>query len=179
MQRFWLVALLLVAACSKGGSKSEGNSAASAVVNAAAPSASGEKTVELTRAWYVGSWKGEFAAARRTSATTTKQGAPGAWERDNGQRLAGPGTMEVTINDQGRVSGNVRGALGDIALRGQIDGEELRANLVASNEDPTAVQNGALVLTHDKDTLKGQLSAGSGDALALRQADVTLKKVSP
>jgi hypothetical protein len=184
MQRMSIVALLVVVACSKGTSKNGDTpavaaSASTAAVVLAASVVAPANAPNGSGAWYVGTWKGNFAAARRASTTTAKEGGPGAWEKDDGQKLSGPGTLEVIVGNDGRVSGTLKGALGDLGLRGQIDGEELRANLVANSADPTAIHNGTLVLAHDSGALKGRLAAGSGDALAMRQADVTLKKAAP
>lgn len=181
MHRLSIVALLFVSACSKSSAKTEetptpGASASAAVVAAASSDKVPTNAAPITASWYAGTWKGELAATRRASATNAKEGAPGAWEKDGGQKYAGPGTIEIAVNDRGQVSGAVKGALGELGVRGQIDGDELRANLVSSSDDPTAIHNGTIVLAHDSDTLKGRLSAGSGDALTMRQADVTLKK---
>ncbi len=184
MQRLSIVALFLAAACDKAASKNSdasavAASASAAVVAAASSVATPGDAANASGAWYVGTWKGDFAALRRASTTTTKEGGPGAWEKDNGQKLSGPGALEIVVDNHGRVSGTLKGALGELGLRGQIDGEELRANLVANGEDLTAIHNGTLVLAHESDTLKGRLAAGSGDALAMRQADVVLKKAAP
>lgn len=184
MQRLSIVALLLVAACDKGVAKNGEASAVAASANAAVVAAASSVTTpansaNASGAWYVGTWKGDFAAARRASTTTTKEGGPGAWEKDNGQKLSGPGALEIVVDGNGRVSGTLKGALGELGLRGQIDGEELRANLVANSEDPAAIHHGTLILAHESDTLTGRLSAGSGDALTMRQADVALKKATP
>jgi hypothetical protein len=186
MHRFSLMIALLVASCSKsptqqgspepGASQQPAPSAASpsaAAVSAASPSAA------APGAWYVGTWKGDFAVARHNSATTTKEGAPAAWEKDAGQALTGGATAEVTIDARGEASGSVKGALGDLGLVGKIDDATLRASLVARGDDPKTIQNGYLVLRRDAEVLKGHLDAASGDALVLRHAEVALKRAEP
>jgi hypothetical protein len=183
MQRLAILTLVLICACSRNSPNDAAASSAAAVVSApvvgAGASAAAAPAAVPQTAWYMGSWKGDFAASRRTSTTTTKEGGPAAWEKDNGQRLSGPGNIEIAIDVNGNVSGTIKGALGDLGLRGTIDGEDMRAILVAKTDDPNAVQNGTLVLSHDGDDLKGRLSAASGDALTMRQGEVTLKKASP
>jgi len=69
--------------------------------------------------------------------------------------------------------------LGELGLRGKIEGNELRANLVPKSDDIAAIQNGYLVLTRNTDSLTGRLSAATGNALILRHADLVVKKAAP
>jgi hypothetical protein len=183
MQYLTVLPLVLICACSKTSSNDAAGSSAAAVVSVpvvgVGPSAAAPKAALPQTTWYIGSWKGHFAVSRRTSTTTTKEGGPSAWEKDNGQSLSGPGNIEVSIDANGNVSGTMNGALGDLGLRGKIDGEDLRGILLAKTDDPTAVQNGTVVLSHEADGCKGRLSAATGDGLTMRQGEVTLEKVSP
>lgn len=182
MPRISLLALSLALACSKTAPQEQAvaSSVASAsgmVVGAASHDA--PAVPPAANAWYVGNWKGDFNATKRAASTTTKEGGPAAWEKDDGKQLAGAGSLTVTIGAGGDLTGALSGALGDIPLHGRLDGEELRATIVANGDDPKAIHNGYLALVHDGEVLKGQLNAATGDALALRQAEVTLKKAAP
>jgi hypothetical protein len=179
MQRITLLTLVLVCACSKNSPNDALASSAAAVASAPVVGATPSAAAVPQTAWYVGSWKGDFTASRRTSTTTTKEGGPSAWEKDDGQRLSGPAAVEIAIDPSGNANGTIKGALGNLGLHGKMDGEDLRAILVAKTDDPTTIHNGTLVLLHDADSFKGRLSAASGDALTMRQGDVTLKKYSP
>lgn len=179
-RHFVFLVLLATCACSKDAQKpSEQPAVASASVSAVVPSApasAAPSAAEPSGAWYVGTWKGDFTAAKRQAVTSTKEGAPAAWDKDDGKRLAGPSSMEITVTSAGAVTGRVKGSLGDLGVRGKVEGEELRASLVPQSDDLTAIQNGYVVMTRDADTLKGRLSAASGDALVLRHGEMTLKK---
>jgi hypothetical protein len=180
MHRLWILALVIAGACNR--SPSPSNTESATVAAAATPSSTSAVASSASTAsegpWYVGTWKGGSAATRRVSTTTTKQGAPAAWEKDDALRLSGTINIEISVDANGDVTGSIKGSLGDLGLRGRIDGRELRAILVAKSDEPNQIQNGVLVLARDADadSLKGQLNAATGDALAMRQAEVRLKK---
>lgn len=179
MQRLSLLALLLLSACSKTPSRGAAPVASASAAIAAASASAAAVAAAPKAAWFVGTWKGDFAVARRDSTTTTKEGGPANWEKDDGKKLAGPGSLQLTVDAAGDLTGSLSGALGELLLRGRIDGEELRASLVAKSEDPTAIHNGYIALLHQGDALKGTLSAATGDAQTLRQAVLELKKAAP
>lgn len=185
MRRFVISALFLFSACSKTAAPGSTESAASAQAPAiaapaiSAPSASTASPQATQDTWYVGTWKGDATASKRPSATSTKEGGPAAWDKDDGQKLTGPISVELTVDSRGEVSGTLKGALGDLGVRGKVDGNELRSNLVPKSDDIAAIQNGYLVLTRNTDSLKGRLSAATGNALMMRHADLVLKKSVP
>ncbi|HEY5962086.1 MAG TPA: hypothetical protein VIV60_36270, partial [Polyangiaceae bacterium] len=176
MYRFSLLTVLFVTSCHKPPPQQEAGIATTLTV---APSVSVALPNEVPKLWYVGTWKGDFTVARHNSATSTKQGGPAAWEKDAGQTYSGAASASLHINPQGEASGTVKGALGELGMNGKIDDTTLRANLVARSDDPKAIQNGYVILTRDGESLKGRLDAASGDALVLRQSEVTLKRIDP
>jgi hypothetical protein len=186
MRRFVISALFLFSACSKTAAPGSSESAASAQAPAVAapaisvPSASTATPQPTTQdTWYVGTWKGDATVSKRPSATSTKEGGPAAWDKDDGQKLTGPIIVEISVDPQGEVSGTLKGALGDLGVRGRAEGNELRSNLVPKSDDIAAIQNGYLILTRNSDALKGRLSAATGNALMMRHADLVLKKSAP
>jgi hypothetical protein len=110
------------------------------------------------------------------STTTKKDGAPQAWEKDDGKRFSGEGQLTLNLSPEGDAIGELSGALGKLALRGKMEGEDLRASIVPSGSDITQIQNGYLTLRRVGDGYQGQLVAASGDALLLREGNVTLSK---
>ncbi|HMA95573.1 MAG TPA: hypothetical protein VKP30_22945 [Polyangiaceae bacterium] len=184
MRRLVLSVLFLFSACSKTNASGPSEVAPSAnaptvaapAISASSASASANPAQDT---WYAGTWKGEATVSKRPSATSTKEGGPAAWDKDDGQKFAGPINAEITIDAQGEVSGSLKGALGDLGLRGKVEANELRANLVPKSDDIAAIQNGYLVLTRNTDSLTGRLSAATGNALMLRHADLVVKKVAP
>lgn len=118
---------------------------------------------------------GTFQAVLRKSTTGKKEGAPSGWEKDDGKRFTGAGSVQLSIAPDGTVTGTLKGALGEPRLSGRLEGDELRAALLPSGTDVTQIQNGVLSLKREGDSWKGQLSCASGDALLLREAQLELK----
>jgi hypothetical protein len=110
------------------------------------------------------------------STTTKKEGAPANWEQDDGKRFTGECQISLTIAADGTIGGTLKGALGDLELRGAVMGEDVRAALVPTNAEVTSIQNGYITLTRSETGLKGTLTSASGDSLHLRVANLDLKK---
>lgn len=141
---------------------------------AAAPTASAQVAPAAAAAGKATSLAGTFQAALRKSTTGKKEGAPSGWEKDDGKRFTGAGTVQLSVAADGTVTGTLKGALGDLNLSGRLDGDELRAALLPGGTDVTQIQNGFLSLKREGDGWKGQLSCASGDALLLREAQLEL-----
>jgi hypothetical protein len=173
----WLAAAALTCAlggCGKAAPTEEAKPAACATPSAAplanhAPSAAEKPTSG-------GRYEGTFEVKRHAPGLSTKQGAPAAWEKDDGKLLAGTGQLRLEIAADGTVTGTANGALGELSLRGRLEQETLRATLHNSASDPTLIQNGVLMATLSGKSLTGTLRAATGDGLLQREATVTLSK---
>jgi len=185
MKRIALLLVLSIAACSKL-PKSTG-------VSAADPAAPGNTAPALSATAMgsnlptaaaapepgrtaTGLYEGRFMAQLRKSTTTTKQGAPSGWEKDDNKKFTGESTLSLSVAPDGTVQGTLKGALGEQTLRGKLQGDELRAAIVPTGSDSSLIQNGFVALKREGDSFKGNLSCASGDALILREASVELKK---
>jgi hypothetical protein len=130
-------------------------------------------------AWYVGSWSGTFAARPfRVILEKKPDGLPG-WSKDDGKVGSGSGTLSLTIDASRRVVGSAQGALGDLLVTGEIDGDTLRA--AASPKAPAALDGfaGTLVARRSADALVGRLQASTGDSQTVREAAVRLERAAP
>lgn len=177
----WLLSIGLVvtlAGCSRSTPSEDASPKGSAALVAAPqptqpPSASAAVSPE---AGVAGRYQGTYDVKRHVAQLSTKQGAPTGWEKDEGKLLAGSGEMTLDVAPGGRVSGTIRGPLGDLTLRGVLDGQTLRATLHNALHEPTAIQSGFVVATLATGALTGSMRAGTGDGLIQREGTVALKK---
>lgn len=95
------------------------------------------------------------------------------WEKDPGTDAVGEGTLEVSLDDK-RVTGTLTGPLGECHLSGELDGDNLRANLVPNDPNADSAMTGFLVLTRDGDVFKGELRASDREGRIVREAKVDL-----
>jgi len=135
--------------------------AASAAPSARAPS----------KAWFEGAWQGVF----ETQLFRIEVPAGGAkeWQQDDGKKASGPGKLAFDAAPDGCVTGSATGALGNLLLRGRIDGERAAFELSSSTADGF---HGVVLASQTPDGMKGTLSASSGDSLVARQATVTISR---
>lgn len=171
MSRRALLGALLVLACrreSADGEPALPSSGPSAAAASAAPQVP-------ARPWYAGAWSGSYEAA-----LNKPEPAPGAlrdWAKDDGSTAAGKGTLNLTVDDQGAVSGTADGPLGAQRVSGTVDGEALRLALSPQAAELKAFR-GTVVAQRDGDVLRGTLRAGSGDGANLRQGPLELRRAS-
>jgi hypothetical protein len=174
MKRLLVVAVLTLVACNQNKSDGAATSATQAPLASVQAPASAVAASTPAPSAKAMQYAGTFKARAKKSATTAKEGAPQAWEKDNGATYAGDGKITLSVAADGTVQGALAGALGDRTLRGQLSGDELRATLVTAGTDITQIQNGTLVLKREGSSFKGVLTAATGNALILREAEVTV-----
>jgi hypothetical protein len=164
-------ALLLLAACqnTKTESTTAATSASAVSALAAAPSASVAPVA--TKPWFEGAWQGTFTA--ELFRVETAAGGVKEWKQDDGKKAAGEGQLSLEIAADGSVTGNARGALGELTLTGRVDGDRAALTLASAEVDGF---HGSVLATQTPDGMKGTLSASSGDSLQVRQAAVTLSR---
>ncbi len=167
----------LLLGCSKApaaGAGAQPSAAPSAApVVAAAPSAVPAKGNPLA-----GKWKGNYDVASVKPSLATKDGAPRDWEADDGSALSGKGELELEVDADGKVVGTLGGPLGKHRVIGRVDGDSVRATLLAEDQSTKTIQNGALVLTRDGQALNGSLQAATGDGHLRRAGTISLKQGS-
>jgi hypothetical protein len=126
--------------------------------------------------WYAGRWSGSYRAERDVIDMTVKQGAIPEWDKDSGRRASGPGTLNLDVDDHGKITGTLRGPLGELLARGAVEGDELRVKLSAKDPQPLSAFNGDLVATRAGEGAKGHLHVSTGDSLTVRRGPVLLQK---
>jgi len=149
---------------------SDGGASASAAPAASASSA--PAPVAKAKPWFSGGFSGQYQA--KVAAVEVKVGALKEWTKDDGKLSSGPGKLELTIDDSGRVDGKSEGALGAGRVSGQVEDDTLRVQLSPTDD---AGLHGVLVATRDGDGFKGSIEASSGDSLRVRTAPIELKKL--
>lgn len=127
------------------------------------------------RAWYEGSWSGTYESALHRIELPV--GGVRAWKDDDGKAGSGTGTLNLSIAQDGRVSGEAEGPLGPLTVSGELDGETLRVHLAPDGGGGKDFR-GVLVAGREGDRLRGTLRASTGDSLVVRAAPVELNKAS-
>lgn len=100
-------------------------------------------------------------------------GAVKEWKLDDGKLASGEGSLSLVVSDEGVVSGNAAGALGELVVTGRVEGD--RAALSLASPQPDGF-HGVALATQTPDGMKGTLSASSGDSLQVRKAEFTLTR---
>ncbi len=172
----WTLAACLVfgmtASCEKKEAAPSATASASASTVAQAPSA---KPPE--KPWFSGTWEAPLEVERTQIEQTKQEGKIEAWANDKGDKATGPGKLVLKIDDAGKVTGEVTGALGTLEASGTVDGDALRVRLSSTERaEPAQMFNGVLLATKSNGGFSGELKASSGDSLTVRKAAVVLAK---
>lgn len=141
------------------------------MASAAAPAPSA--SAAPAKAWFEGSWQGAFQA--ELLRIELPAGGVKEWKNDDGKKASGEGKLLLEAGPDGSVSGTASGALGDLTIAGQVDGD--RAALTLTSAQPEGF-HGVILATQTPEGMKGTLNASSGDSLQVRQAAVTLTRAA-
>jgi uncharacterized protein (DUF2147 family) len=160
--------LLLLMNCNKHDAKNE-PAAADTAAPLAASAAASEKPPE--KPWFAGKFAGSYLA--ESAAPKAEVGAPRQWQKDDGKTAVGPGTLTLSIADDGAIQGSAQGVLGDEILNGKVDGDVVRGTLLASND---ASFRGTLIAARSGDGFTGSIHASSADSNTVRAASLELKR---
>jgi hypothetical protein len=165
-----LAGLLLATACQQA-PKGDPAATGSAAANTAAPAPSA--SAAPAKAWFEGAWQGAFQA--ELLRIELPAGGVKEWKNDDGKKASGEGKLSLEAKPDGSVSGTATGALGDLTVAGQVDGD--RAALALTSAQPEGF-HGVILATQTPEGMKGTLNASSGDSLQVRQAAVTLSRAA-
>lgn len=147
-----------------------GQGASSVKGSSPAPSAA----APIPKSNLAGTWTAPFVS-ERAKLTLDPGVFDKAWAADEGKDAVGDGTLELTIEEDGRVKGKLGGALGELTLAGMADGDVVNATFSSERPEPTTFA-GTIELAKKGDALEGELRASNGDAKIVRRATLTLKK---
>lgn len=152
--------------------------ALSALVEAAGSSASASaSSAPSAPNAMAGAWAGDFDAQKGNIELDPKI-ADEAWKKDDGKKAAGKGSLSLTITPEGEISGKSQGALGNLTLTGQVDGDMVRATILPDEPTHPLAMTGVLVGKLEGDLLKGRIRVAGPDATLVREAPIELKRAA-
>jgi hypothetical protein len=169
--------LTLGAGCNSPEGRSEPSSRpATAKVPASAtvrPSANVDASTPLPP--LIGRWTGSYHA-RRASIEMPRGLPAGAWQHDDGSLGSGEGRVELVVQKDSELLGAVTGALGELEIRGMVDGDNVHAGI--SPKDPLAdpAMSGILVGQRSGQEIIGELRVSSQDGSLVRFSPVRLRR---
>lgn len=140
----------------------------------ASPGASASAAVEATSP-LAGTWSGDYVAQKATIELAPKV-TDKAWKDDDGKKASGKGTVTLTVAPDGTLTGQSKGALGNLTLSGQIDGDFVRATIAPDEPTHPLAMTGVLVGKLEGDALKGRIRVAGPDATIVREAPIELKR---
>ena len=126
--------------------------------------------------WYEGTWSGSYVAEQLK--LPEEPGAVREWKKDDGTASSGKGSVNLSVDAEGRAAGEAEGPLGALAVSGSVDGESLRLAFAPNGSGAATDFRGVLVAAREGDALKGVLRASSGDSLTVRSAQVELRRAA-
>jgi hypothetical protein len=180
MKRLLLCSIALVvqnAACKTdseaGGGTTSAVPSAAPAPQASAPAPSAKPKPQATVA---GDWTGTYDARHYLIEMSKKEGAVREWQADKGETHSGKGQLTLSIAPNGSVSGSSTGALGELSVVGELDGEQLRLQLSPVDPEKQPAFKGHLLAERKGDTFKGNIQASSGDSLTVRDAPAELRR---
>jgi hypothetical protein len=174
-----LLGCLILAGCPDGGdgatsAAGSANSSGASHAPASSTASSGRSATPRERSPFAGSWRGAFTAER--GAVTVPSGVPyRAWEKDPGGAL-GEGAIELTIADDGAISGSLKGALGELVVAGRMEDGALAAGLSPSDPDAENAMTGVLTGDAKGEAIAVELRVSSGDGRVVRKGTSELRR---
>lgn len=166
-------ALVVLATACQQAPKADPSATGSAAANASAAAPAPSASAAPAKAWFEGSWQGAFQA--ELLRIELPAGGLKEWKNDDGKKASGEGKLSLEAKPDGSVSGTASGALGELTVAGQVDGD--RAALTLTSAQPEGF-HGVILATQTPEGMKGTLNASSGDSLQVRQAAVTLSRAA-
>lgn len=136
--------------------------------------ASAVTSAAVTHAWFEGAWQGRFQA--ELLRIETAAGGVKEWKLDDGKPASGPGRIELAVTADGTVSGSASGALGELAVTGQVEADRVALTLASALPDGF---HGFALASQSPEGMQGTLNASSADSLQVRQAKLSFTRATP
>lgn len=96
--------------------------------------------------------------------------------KDDGKAHAGPGTVRIVVGDDGSVTGESKGALGEATFSGHADGNLVRAQFNPKDPAAKGAMTGVLVGLLKEGFVQAELRVAGPDALVVREAKLKLER---
>ena len=139
-----------------------------------APSAAPTATAAADRG-PAGTWTGAYEAKKGT-VTLPPKVKDKALAADDGKKMAGAGTIEIIIGDDGDVRGKLTGALGACTITGKTEKSMIRASVMPDDPRAPNAMTGVLVGMIKDDVIKADVRVAGPDATVVREAPVELER---
>ncbi|EYF06682.1 hypothetical protein [Chondromyces apiculatus] len=97
-------------------------------------------------------------------------------KKDDGKIATGSGKITLTVDADGTLKGQSRGALGDASITGRMEGDILRASVTPDDPHAPQAMSGILVGKKEGDVLRANLRVAGPDALLVRESKVELRR---
>jgi hypothetical protein len=96
--------------------------------------------------------------------------------KDDGKVAVGPGTVTLTIDADGALHGEAKGALGDATIVGKADGDMIRASVFPVDPHAPHAMTGILVGMLKDGVIQAELRVTGPDAVLIRESVVALSR---
>jgi hypothetical protein len=158
----------------RGSTPPAGSEAPGPAAAAPAPSTTVATSAEAPTG-LTGEWEGHYDA-KKGAVLLPPRVKDVALDKDDGKKLAGKGTLSITVDPAGKIIGKNRGALGPGLVTGRVDDGIVRASI--NPEDPTApnAMTGVFVALQKGEALVGEIRVAGPDATVVREAPITLTR---
>lgn len=96
--------------------------------------------------------------------------------KDDGKAHSGPGTVRIVVGEDGAVTGESKGALGEATFTGHADGNLVRAQFNPKDPAAKGAMTGVLVGLLKDGFVQAELRVAGPDALVVREAKLKLER---
>ncbi|MFT3774043.1 MAG: hypothetical protein QM820_52425 [Minicystis sp.] len=142
----------------------------------AAPSAtSAANAAPKAESGFPGAWAGNYDAKKGSVSLPPKVKDKGL-AADDGKKAAGPGTVELTVGEDGDVHGKIKGALGPGTITGKTEKGMLRGSITPDDPRAPDAMFGVIVGALKGDVITGEIRVAGPDATVVREGTIELKK---
>jgi hypothetical protein len=155
-------------------------SSAATVASSAAPAPSASSSANANAGAASGAWAGSYKSAPGTfyyptDAPNGKEWKDFKWQGDDAGVGLGDGTLSVTVDAEGKVTGGGEGALGAFTLNGTLENGQLSAKVDRKDPSDRGLTGTALGKMNG-DKLEGAMRLSLPEANVLRTAAFSLSK---
>jgi hypothetical protein len=170
-----IVILLLLVACDKKPAENADAGAASAT-SAAMPSASAVASASAAPAGAEATWNAKYSLAAAAVYVPSDKDWKNVKLKTDDAQFIGDGTLSLTVDPSGRVTGSSDGApLGAALIDGHVESGKLTATVRRKDPSDNGL-TGTIVATITGDKLEGTMKLADKDTTVVREGKLTASK---